>query len=171
MKITFNRKIIFMASCMMLVACAGETRAQQESASKEKTVAITEENLPLEQKCRQLSEKTGEGYQVVSGEAKKVGIAPRSPADCFEGGCPELSQTNFYAILSPLNIENSDADFVVYTEKEEREILVKKKPYMEEKKQFSFCAQEIEGSRQYHKGQRAFNIISSTIRETSKEGQ
>jgi len=44
MKITLNKKMFLAASCLLLVACAGETRAQQEHASKERVVTAVEDN-------------------------------------------------------------------------------------------------------------------------------
>ena len=163
MQFTLNTTIILIAGCLMLVACAGETHAQQDVPVQQG--AVKEQSESLEQRCKQLSSETGKNYQVMSGEVLKVGVVPRSTADCFEPGCPELSKTNIFAIMRLLNPEKASAKLVVYTEKEEREALLKKDLYVKVEGRYSFCANEIEDASQYHDGMKVYNTISTTIKE------
>lgn len=163
MEITLSRKMILVASCLMLVACAGETRAQQDSAVKDEAAVINQGDLSLEQKCEQLSKETGKNYEVVSGVVLKSGITPPPPGDCFTDECVRqqlpVKTSSFFIIQSA---DSSEKNSYVYSQEELLEI-VKNKSYVHVDKNYHFCALELKEFSQYHGGKKVYKLYSNEM--------
>ncbi|MCM2343505.1 MAG: hypothetical protein NDJ24_03005 [Alphaproteobacteria bacterium] len=162
MEITLSSKLLLIASCLLLVACAGETRAQVEERDKN-LLPVSDSDL-LSHKCEELKVREGKNYRVISGKVVRAGMVPLPAFDCFgNSNCQMPYETSFSAILDVSDDSKKSNEIVVYTMQETVENLQKKEPYLKTDKNYSFCGELILEASQFNRGKEVYSVVDLTL--------
>lgn len=161
MRATSCRKRVFIAvtASLLSLGCIPQSGAQDHGIKHSVTTPP-----PLEQRCKQLGEESGDQYELRSG----IVIQSRkefSTSFCVTQSCYDARWGVFCATLQPLIESSENPQFRIYGPIEPFDEIHRKPLYMETGRTYEFCARQIPKRDNQDYSHEEFQVDINTIHE------